>query len=80
MNEAYRAASICQSQFSENWKKIALPRSSGKGLTGVASRLDKLGGPAHPAPMAMEPDEPLDLLWKEYSLVFRDFDDVTLAR
>jgi hypothetical protein len=26
------------------------------------------------------PEAPLDLLWKEYGLVFRDFDDVTLAR
>src|SRR5579859_6950040 len=25
-------------------------------------------------------DSPLDLLWKEYGLVFRDFDDLTLAR
>jgi hypothetical protein len=30
--------------------------------------------------MAINPESPLDLLWKEYSLVFRDFDDVTLAR
>jgi hypothetical protein len=30
--------------------------------------------------MANDPDSPLDLLWKEYSLVFRDFDDQTLAR
>ena len=27
-----------------------------------------------------ESDAPLDLLWKEYSLVFREFDDLTLAR
>ncbi|MBI3414364.1 MAG: hypothetical protein HY043_03430 [Verrucomicrobia bacterium] len=26
------------------------------------------------------PDSPLDRLWAEYSLVFRDFDDLTLAR
>jgi hypothetical protein len=25
-------------------------------------------------------DEPLDSLWREYGLVFRDFDDLTLAR
>ncbi len=25
-------------------------------------------------------DSPLDLLWKEYSLAFRDFDDLTLGR
>jgi hypothetical protein len=25
-------------------------------------------------------DAPLDQLWKEYSLIFRDFDDLTLAR
>src|SRR5689334_22007540 len=30
--------------------------------------------------MAFESDEPLDLLWKEYGLAFRDFDDLTLAR
>jgi hypothetical protein len=30
--------------------------------------------------MANGPESPLDLLWKEYSLAFRDFDDITLAR
>lgn len=30
--------------------------------------------------MPTEPDSPLDQLWKEYSLVFREFDDLTLAR
>jgi hypothetical protein len=30
--------------------------------------------------MAANADSPLDLLWKEYGLVFRDFDDLTLAR
>jgi len=30
--------------------------------------------------MAANAESPLDLLWKEYSLVFRDFDDLTLAR
>jgi hypothetical protein len=30
--------------------------------------------------MATNPESPLDLLWKEYSLIFRDFDDATLAR
>jgi len=30
--------------------------------------------------MAENADSPLDLLWKEYGLVFRDFDDLTLAR
>jgi hypothetical protein len=30
--------------------------------------------------MATEPDSPRDQLWKEYSLVFREFDDLTLAR
>ena len=30
--------------------------------------------------MAFDSDAPLDLLWKEYSLVFRDFDDLTLGR
>src|SRR5512137_1679170 len=30
--------------------------------------------------MANYSDAPLDKLWKEYGLVFRDFDDLTLAR
>lgn len=30
--------------------------------------------------MADEPESPLDELWSEYSVVFRDFDDLTLAR
>jgi hypothetical protein len=30
--------------------------------------------------MAADSDSPFDLLWKEYSLCFRDFDDLTLAR
>src|SRR6266851_4281761 len=30
--------------------------------------------------MPTNADSPLDLLWKEYGLVFRDFDDLTLAR
>jgi len=30
--------------------------------------------------MSTGPDSPLDSLWKEYSLGFRDFDDLTLAR
>lgn len=30
--------------------------------------------------MAFESDQPLDLLWKEYGLAFREFDDLTLAR
>ncbi len=30
--------------------------------------------------MATNPESPLDVLWKEYSHVFRDFDDMTLAR
>jgi hypothetical protein len=32
------------------------------------------------ASMAFDSDAPLDQLWKEYSLVFRDLDDLTLAR
>jgi hypothetical protein len=31
-------------------------------------------------PMAFDSDAPLDQLWKEYALVFRDFDDLTLGR
>ena len=30
--------------------------------------------------MAANPESPLDQLWKEYSLVFREFDDLKLAR
>jgi len=30
--------------------------------------------------MAPNAESPLDLLWKEYGLVFKDFDDLTLAR
>ncbi len=30
--------------------------------------------------MATEGDTPLDVLWREYGAVFRDFDDLTLAR
>jgi hypothetical protein len=30
--------------------------------------------------MATNADSPLDLLWKEYGLVFRNFDDMSLAR
>jgi hypothetical protein len=30
--------------------------------------------------MATDSDAPLDQLWQEYGLVFRDFDDLTLAR
>jgi hypothetical protein len=30
--------------------------------------------------MGTDADAPLDLLWKEYGLAFRDFDDLTLAR
>lgn len=30
--------------------------------------------------MAAESESPVDLLWKEYSQVFRDFDDLRLAR
>jgi hypothetical protein len=30
--------------------------------------------------MSDNPESPLDVLWKEYSAAFRDFDDMTLAR
>ncbi len=30
--------------------------------------------------MAFESESPLDTLWKEYGLVFADFDELTLAR
>lgn len=42
--------------------------------------LDKARGDGQHSTMAFNPDSRLDQLWKEYSLVFRDFDDLTLAR
>jgi hypothetical protein len=30
--------------------------------------------------MSDNPESPLDLLWKEYAIAFREFDDLTLAR
>jgi hypothetical protein len=45
------------------------------------SRLDKCARPRNTILlMATNADAPLDLLWKEYSLGFRDFDDLTLGR
>ncbi len=32
------------------------------------------------SPMSFETESPLDSLWKEYGLAFKDFDDLTLAR
>jgi hypothetical protein len=48
--------------------------------TAVKPRSTSPRFPAKLAAMAFESDEPLDLLWKEYRLAFRDFDDLTLAR
>jgi hypothetical protein len=45
-----------------------------------SSCLDKVMSGGQAAGMAFNPDSRLDQLWKEYSLVFRDFDDLTLAR
>ena len=42
--------------------------------------LDKPPGSRKTWAMAANADSPLDQLWKEYGLVFRDFDDLTLAR
>ncbi len=44
------------------------------------SRLDIWLVPGNTLVMPANADSPLDLLWKEYGLVFRDFDDLTLAR
>jgi len=44
------------------------------------SPLDKTFPPRHAAAMEFESDSPLDALWKEYGLAFRDWDDLTLAR
>src|SRR3989442_6320593 len=30
--------------------------------------------------MSTNPEAPFDVLWKEYALVFKDFDDLTLGR
>jgi hypothetical protein len=38
------------------------------------------GKTAHFEPMAGNPESPLDLLWKDYGVVFHEFDDLTLAR
>lgn len=47
----------------------------------TACTLDIRPGNPHTAvTMPNDPESPLDLLWKEYSVVFRDFDDLTLAR
>ena len=47
----------------------------------VAERpLDKYQPPRHSPRVAFDSNEPLDLLWKEYSVTFKDFDDLTLAR
>ena len=42
--------------------------------------LDKFIAAFHSALRVMYEDSPLDRLWKEYSVVFRDFDDLTLGR
>ncbi len=52
------------------------------GTPGNRARPPRQTGPAdvHTAPMAGNPESPLDVLWKEYGTIFRDFDDLTLAR
>jgi hypothetical protein len=44
------------------------------------STFDKTFFPRHACAMSIEPESPLDALWLEYSRVFRDWDDLTLAR
>jgi hypothetical protein len=46
----------------------------------IDARLDKPRRGRQACTMAFNPDSRLDQLWKEYSLVFQDFDDLTLAR
>lgn len=46
----------------------------------VSIRIDKPGQDRQAFGMAENPEAPLDRLWREYSLIFRDFDDLTLAR
>ena len=45
----------------------------------IAAR-QKFPSEPHWAAMATDSDSPLDLLWRDYGLAFRDFDDMTLAR
>lgn len=42
--------------------------------------LDKRLGAYQSQPMSEPSDSPVDRLWQEYGAVFRDFDDLTLAR
>src|ERR1051325_4709286 len=55
----------------------ALSRRSGDRRS---SCLDKAPPPRDTRQMATNPESSLDLLWKEYGLAFKDFDDLTLAR
>jgi hypothetical protein len=59
-----------------------LEQSEGSTVTpGSGSWLDiGRGSTENQPPMATNPESPLDLLWKEYSLAFQDFDDLTLGR
>ena len=43
-------------------------------------RLDKFGSAHQSGAMSNVPDSPLERLWSEYSRVFQEFDDLTLAR
>lgn len=47
---------------------------------GVSRRLDIPSHPAHAARVAQESESAVDQLWREYSVTFREFDDLTLAR
>ena len=51
-----------------------MKRKRGKARWTICVGRDKLW------PMATNADAPLDLLWQEYSVGFRDLDDLTLAR
>ncbi len=46
----------------------------------TSTPLDKSRFPRHLVFMAFESESPLDSLWQEYARVFRDWDDLTLAR
>ncbi len=54
--------------------------------SGITTQLNTTGSTRRRRPatiagnMGIESDAPQDLLWKEYGLIFRDFDDLTLAR
>jgi hypothetical protein len=58
-------------------EQIFLPVPSRNRFWGT---LDKSGSPRHSAPVGVNEESSLDLLWKEYGRAFDGFDDLMLAR